>query len=301
RGRRPPRRHPRVRGGQRGVGVLGAAGERGRTGRGAAGPARPLLSAGLPAEHRRGHRRHPGVAQPVPGGPGEWGAAARPCPGSRSPGPWPRGLLPPRRRLPALQVPPVPGAAVPGGWGHRPRAEALRWAPLQQGRGSRGGSRGGRTRARVSRAGPGAPGTRPSLCRGLHGAPEKGHPAVPSSQGVQDEKGARASSEGKAEPSWKRQEFCRDIGARPRRFPELVPVPLVFLPPAALDPAERVSAELPAVHGVQRGAGAGHRPHGAQPGHTPGQGLQQLGAASGRPRSHRDQRLSLQHHAHLRE
>lgn len=122
-----------------------------------------------------------------------------------------------------------------------------------------------------------------------------GRLAVPSSQGVKDAKGARASSEGKAEPSWKRQEMvsapsgeqlCRDIGARPERFPKLVPVPLVFLLPAALDPAERISAELPPVHRMQRGAGAGRCPHGAQPGHTPGQGLQQLRAAHGRPFSH---------------
>nr|XP_054508921.1 keratinocyte-associated protein 3 isoform X1 [Agelaius phoeniceus] len=68
----------------------------------------------------------------------------------------------------------------------------------------------------------------------------------------------------------------------------------------ALDSAGRLSAELPAVHGVQRGAGAGLCPHGAQPGHAPGPGLQQLRAAPGRPCSHRDQRLSLQHHSHLR-
>lgn len=92
-----------------------------------------------------------------------------------------------------------------------------------------------------------------------------------------------------------------DIDARPERFAELLPVPLLFLPPAALDPAERVSAKLPPVHGVQRGAGAGRRPHSAQPGHTPGQRLQQLRAACGCPSSHCHQRLSLQHHAHLRE
>lgn len=181
-------------------------------------PARALLSAGLPAEHRRGNRRHPGVAQPVPGGPGECGAAgpsgqggsARPCPaGSRSPGPWPRGLLPCRRRLPALQVSPVPGSAplaAPGGWEqrvHRPRAEALRWAKLQPGWGSRVASQGGQTRGGMRRAGlrPGLPalGQACVACVGVSTEPEgRGAQRCQAHQGVKDAKDARASSEGKA-------------------------------------------------------------------------------------------------------
>lgn len=60
-----------------GSGLLVRAGPRRGPGSGRGAPARPRARAergSLPAEHRRGHRGHPGVAQPVPGSAGECGA-----------------------------------------------------------------------------------------------------------------------------------------------------------------------------------------------------------------------------------
>ncbi|XP_058690850.1 keratinocyte-associated protein 3 isoform X2 [Poecile atricapillus] len=235
------------------------------------------------------------------------GSSARPCPArSRSPGPWPRGFLPPRRRLPVSPVSGPAPPAAPGGRQRRPRAEAAAGSGVPGLAGWADTGWGAPGRAGLGWAGLGAPGTPPSPC-GVSTEPEEGVRLCGVHGRVKDAKSARPSSEGRAEPSWKGQEMvCApsgerfSIGARPERFPELLPVPPAFLPPAALDPAEHFCAELPPVHGVQRGAGAGHRPHGAQPGHAPGQGLQQLRAASGCPGSHCDQRVSLQHHAHLR-
>lgn len=141
--------------------------------------------------------------------PSRRGASARPCPaGSRSPGPWPRGLLPPRRWLPVSPVPGSAPPAAPGGWARRARAEALRWAKLQPGRGSRVGSQGGRTRGRVRWAGLRLP---RSL---LSTKPERrGVQRCRAHRGWKDAKGARASSEGKAEPPWKRQEIVCSSGA----------------------------------------------------------------------------------------
>uniref|UniRef100_A0A674GR69 Keratinocyte associated protein 3 n=1 Tax=Taeniopygia guttata TaxID=59729 RepID=A0A674GR69_TAEGU len=231
-------------------------------------------------------------------------ASARPCPaGSRSLGPWPRGLLPPRRWLPVSPVPGSAPPAAPGGWERRARAEALRWAKLQPGRGSRVVSQGGRTRGRVRWAGLGSRGAcspRSPREGASSGAELTGGGRMPKVR--EPHPRARLNSPGRGKRSCVvREQFCRGTGARPEPFPGLVPVPLVFLPPAALDPAGHLCAELPPVHGVQRGAGAGHRPHGAQPGYAPGPGLQQLRAARRRPCSHCHQRLSLQHHAHLRE
>lgn len=54
-------------------GLLVRAAGPGRAGEGGAGPAMSMDLFLL--EHRRGHRRHPGVAQPVPGSTGECGTA----------------------------------------------------------------------------------------------------------------------------------------------------------------------------------------------------------------------------------
>lgn len=134
----------------------------------------------------------------------------------RRPGPWPRGLLPPRRRLPALRVPPAPARPLPDGGGAA-LGQKRCGAEAAAGPGSRAGSQGGRARG-------GAPGW------GLPGA--EGRPAVPGSRGVEGCERCEslirgrggavlAQARGPACPSGQR--LCTDTAARPQRFPELLP------------------------------------------------------------------------------
>ncbi|XP_039566765.1 keratinocyte-associated protein 3 isoform X1 [Passer montanus] len=150
----------------------------------------------------------------------------------RQPLPWtlaPR-LLPPRRRLPALRVSPVPGSAPP----------ALREggsAVLGQKRfGGRSCSRvGGLAWARsVGGHGAGCAGLGWGLPRSLLSTePEaRGVQRGPAHGGWKDAKGARASSEGVSEPSWKRREVvCAPRGSSSAETQ--VPCPSVSRAPAS--------------------------------------------------------------------